>query len=292
MRHKDTHLKLTFRKMAAALAAAAVLGPAQAGVLTYQDVVFTSSWTGNVLTLEIDAAHPGGDWTRATMLGALSLKDIGSFKGVTVSAAPKGADAWKLGSRELTANGCSGSRTGKRAGTALCLTGTPIALTDNMVFTFTFDGAPVLEQPHLKVNFLDASGNKVGDLLSQTIKSAPVVVTTPVTPAPVPVPAPSIPAPPVATPAIPVPVVQAPLPATPAPVAPSGSLTPPNNATAGSETGIPGAPGNTSPISVPEPVVLEPVLQQAASAEVPEPQAIALVLAGLALMGMVLRKRS
>lgn len=145
-----------FRKLALALATAAALNPAQAGVLSFQDVVFTTTWTSNVLTLEIDAAKHSGNWTGATTLGALSLKDIGSFTSVSVTAAPAGAGAWKLSSKELNAKGCAGGGAAPR-GTALCLSGAPVALADNMVFTFTFTGgAPDLDQPHLKVNFLDA----------------------------------------------------------------------------------------------------------------------------------------
>ena len=49
-------MKTTLIKAAAVLLAAGAVLPASAGSLTYQGVTFTSSWTGNVLTLEIDAA--------------------------------------------------------------------------------------------------------------------------------------------------------------------------------------------------------------------------------------------
>ena len=92
------------------------------------------------------------------------MKEIGSFRSVTVTAAPKGVSAWIQSAKELTANGCAGGGAG-RTKTALCLTGAPIALTDNMEFTFAFTGGTLdLDEPHLKVNFVDASKNKVGDL--------------------------------------------------------------------------------------------------------------------------------
>lgn len=171
-------MKTRFRKLALALVASAGLTTAQAGVLTWQDVVFTTTWTDKVLTLEIDAGQHSGDWTRATMLGALSIKDIGSFETVSVTAAPKGVDAWKMSARELNAKGCAGGG-GARANTALCLAGAPIALSDNMVFTFAFTGTPDLDEPHLKVSFLDSSKNKAGDLLSQTITAAQVAAAVP-----------------------------------------------------------------------------------------------------------------
>lgn len=165
--------------MTLALAMVAAFAPAHASVLTYQDVGFTTTWANNVLTLEIDAGQHSGDWSGATTLGALSLKDIGSFTSVSVTAAPQGVEAWTMTSNELTANGCTGGEGSNSGSTSLCLTGAPIALTDNMVFTFTFTGAPILTQPHLKVNFLDSANNKVGDLLSQSIQSSAVVTTPP-----------------------------------------------------------------------------------------------------------------
>jgi hypothetical protein len=270
---EDIHLKPVFRKIALAPATAAALNPAHAGVLTFQDVVFTTTWTNNVLTLKIDAGQHSGNWTRATSISALSLKDIGSFQSVKVSAAPQGADAWKMSTRELTAKGCSGGGGTNRDQTSLCLTGTPVALTDNMVFTFAFIGTPRLEQPHLKVNFVDASNNKVGDLLSQTIKSAPVVLTTPVTPPVTP------------------PVTEA--------VTLAQPVTPPSGGqAAGKEMPPADNPAVTTPIPLPplpvtQPVpVLEPVSATAGATDVPEPRTIALLLAGLAPMALALRRRN
>lgn len=300
-------MKPVLRNIALALATAVALNPAQAGVLNFQDVVFTTTWANNVLTLEIDAGQHSGDWARATTIGALSLKDIGSFQSVKVTAAPKGVEAWKMTARELTANGCSGGGGKNRDKTSLCLTGTPVALTDNMVFTFAFTGAPSLAEPHLKVNFFDGSNNKVGDLLSQTIKSAPVIVTTPVTPpvappvtAPVTPPVTTPGAPPATTPVVP-PVTQPVMPPVTEPVPPAESVTLlPIGQTVGNETPPTDNPVVTTPIPLPpvtvtvtQPVlVLEPESGPAGASEVPEPRTFALLLGGLALMGLALRKRN
>lgn len=165
-------MKTTLIKAAAVAAlAAGVALPASAGVLTYQGVTFTSSWTGNTLTLEIDAANPEGDWAGATSIGALQLKDIGSFSDVTLTAAPAGAMDWTMSSHELNAKGCGG---GGHAGRGACFSGTRVALTDDMVFQFTFSGgAPHLDAPHLKVNFFGERDAKLGSLLSQTIAPVP-----------------------------------------------------------------------------------------------------------------------
>lgn len=148
-----------------------------AGVITQDGVVFTSTYTGNVLTLQIDAAGRTGGWASASAINALSIKTIGTFSGVTMSAP---GSAWSLSSSELNAGGCSAvkGKSGTSAMTRLCYTGTGIALADNMRFTFTFAGAPDLSAPHLKVRFVDAQGRKTGSLLSLDfpvqLASAPV----------------------------------------------------------------------------------------------------------------------
>ncbi|PQP02035.1 hypothetical protein C5614_01930 [Massilia phosphatilytica] len=150
----------------AALLGAGTLASAQAGTIEYQGVDFTSSWSGNVLTLEVDAANPTGSWASATTLGALQLKDLGNFDSVSLTAAPGGATNWTLSSKELGANGCSG---GGNAGTSLCYSGAHVALTDDMVFQFAFSGGNVdPTSPQLKVNLFGADGNKkVGSLMGE-----------------------------------------------------------------------------------------------------------------------------
>jgi hypothetical protein len=164
----------TIRKtLLSTLLAAGAIASAQAGTLEYQGVTFTSSWTDNVLTLEIDAAHRNGDWAAATTIGALQLKDLGSFDSVTLSAAPGGAANWTLSSNELNANGCGG---GAHVGASLCFSGEHVALSDDMVFKFTFNGAATdFSSPHVKVNLFNGDGGrKVGSLLSQNIPLQPV----------------------------------------------------------------------------------------------------------------------
>ncbi|MET0981423.1 MAG: PEP-CTERM sorting domain-containing protein [Telluria sp.] len=251
-------------------------------MLTYQDVVFTTSWANNVLTLEIDAARHSGDWTRATMLGAVGIKGIGQFGSVALSSAPTGAGAWKLSSLELNAKGCSGGGGKNSDTTALCLSGGPIELADNMVFAFAFSGAPDLDEPHLKVNFLDSRGKKTGDLVSLSIPASAVVVPPPGTPVIPPVTPPVVP--PVTPPVVP-PVTPPVVPPVTPPVVPP--VTPP--------VVPPVTPPVTPPVMPPvtPPLVTPPIVELPDSInEVPEPQSVALMLAGLALMGMVLRKRS
>lgn len=154
--------------LAALLAAAC--GAASAGPVTYQGVTFTTTRTANTLTLEIDAAHPSGDWTGATLLGALQISSIGNFAGVTFSSNVAGVSGWNENGAQLNANGCSG---GNQPTKNACIFGSKVALTDNMLFTFTFTGTGFdLTNPSIKVNFFaPRSDDKLGSLFSMNVKS-------------------------------------------------------------------------------------------------------------------------
>jgi len=154
-----------------ALLGAGAIASAQAGTLDYQGVNFTSSWADQVLTLEIDAAHPSGDWATARTIGALQLKGIGNFDSVKLSAAPGGAANWTLSDKELNANGCGG---GAHTGASLCFSGDHVALSDDMVFKLSFSGGSTdFSSPEVKVNlFGEDGGRKVGSLMGEAIPEA------------------------------------------------------------------------------------------------------------------------
>lgn len=246
-------MKKTFKQfLLGSLLGAASIATAHAGLLTYQGVTFTSAWSGNVLTLEIDAATLNGDWTKAKGLAALELNGIGNYTGVRVTTAPGGATDWTTSSAELNASGCSGDANGQ-AGSRLCFFGQQIALADNMVFSFSFSGNDIRAvDPHVKVEFVNAKGRKVGSLLSQTLPASPKTGTgtgsttgTATGTAPlIEIPAKEILPSAALPPAVPPSGVEAPL-------------------QAGSEAG-----------------------NGASQAAVPEPQSIALLLGGLGLMGL------
>jgi hypothetical protein len=295
-------MKLRLTALAALLGATTMT--AHAGVLTLDGVTFSSNWSGNVLTLEIDAAKRSGGWSGATGLAALAIKGVGTYSSVSVSGGPGGTDAWKLSTSELKASGCSGTSNGA-AGSRMCFYGQQIALTDDMVFKFTFNGASVAtNEPHVKVEFVDARGNKVGSLLSQVLPASTATTT------------PSAPAAPV-TPVIPVVPTTPGTPttstgsqtgttadtttpvSTPAPTdtkTPTGTL----DVVQGNEITTPsGTPAalppqedlpSTLPVTGPD-VVQAPAGNAAAATNVPEPESIALLVGGLGLMGLVLRRR-
>lgn len=158
-------MKKIFRSSAIASALAlSFAGAASAGTLTFQGVTFTTSSVGNVLTLEIDAAGRDGDWATATTIGALSIKEVGDFTSVDIGGLGAG---WTFAGNELNANGCVGGLSTDNA----CFFGTHMALGDDMVFTFTYNGGTQdFTAPHLKVNFFVGDDTKkVGSLLSAAI---------------------------------------------------------------------------------------------------------------------------
>jgi hypothetical protein len=152
-----------------ALAATALISPASAQV-TNDGVTFTSSFTGNILTLEIDAAGRINGWADALTIGALQIKNVGTFDSVVFNG-PGVASSWTVFDTELDADGCTG---GSHAGMNACASGSQLTLSDNMIFTYTFTGAGLdLTNPHVKVNFFGSGPDKVGSLLSMNVSSVP-----------------------------------------------------------------------------------------------------------------------
>jgi hypothetical protein len=139
--------------------------------VTFQGVTFTPSYSGNVLTLEIDAANPTGDWATADFIGALQIKSIGSWDSVTLTGTGA-AGTWTIAPDELTANGCDGGSAGNQRA---CAFGTLIPLANDMIFQFTFTGGTQdFSLPHIKVLMFEAGNpDKVGSLMSLDVPAIP-----------------------------------------------------------------------------------------------------------------------
>lgn len=251
--------------------AGAAMAPAHAGLVPELGVTFTPAWSGNVLTLEIDAAGHKGDWAKATGLAALEVDGFGNYTSVTVAAAPKGATSWTTSSSELNNNGCSGDTNGQ-AGSRLCFFGSQIALSDDMVFSFAFSGSDFkAADPDVKVKFVDDKGKKVGTLFSASVAATYV---------------------------------------TPADTNTNTNTntntdTTNTDTTTNTNTGMNAGAAAGLPVEEIPPVAdqahTEPTIMPgtpdresgggASPAQVPEPQSIALLMAGLGLMGLVARRK-
>jgi len=134
---------------------------ANAGVI-YQGVTFTTTYISSTsfsLTIT-NLLNATGDWTNVDRVGAIAVKDFGTFTGATVT--PVGAT---LSLQELNANGCGGGVSG-----GACFTWNPgLVATNSMLFTFNFTGSNITSAmtPHVKVNFLCPNDtNACGNLLS------------------------------------------------------------------------------------------------------------------------------
>ncbi len=144
--------------------AAMGIAPANASIM-FQDVTFTTTYVSPTsFTLLIEDALTGGsgNWSDITSLQALSIKGFGDF--TTASVTPAGTFSGK----ELNANFCAGGGSG-----GACFTFAPVlALSDSILFTFTFTGSSITDsmRPHVKVAFRCArDDNACGDLLSRGV---------------------------------------------------------------------------------------------------------------------------
>lgn len=146
---------------------AAACSAASAGVITYQGVTFTATRNATQLMLEIDAGSPSGNWSTAVDISALQIDNIGTFTGVSFTSNIPGLAAWTESGAQLNNNGCAG---GIQATKTVCIDGTPVALANNMLITYTFTGnAYDLSTPTVKLNFIDNTGSRTGSQFNTAI---------------------------------------------------------------------------------------------------------------------------
>lgn len=147
-------------------------------VYSFQGVDFTLNAENGAsqFTFQISGAPDAtGDWASATRLGAFEFQGgegLGinwGAAGVSATAIYQPGGATSVGQNiGLNAKGCDGGSPSH----AICFAWSPqLVLTDEMNFTINIIGA-VLEidetsAPHLKIQFTNDKGKKVGDLLSK-----------------------------------------------------------------------------------------------------------------------------
>ncbi len=154
---------LQIRKLAIAAAAASACvlssGAASANSVVFEGVTIDLSESGGNLVLTLtNVANSTGTWANATYLNAFSLKDYGT---ADLSMAP--ASGFTESPLELNAAGCSGGASG-----GSCFSGHAL-VTNSMQFTMSYSGALDMTAPHLKLNFVDNAGDKVGSLYSAAV---------------------------------------------------------------------------------------------------------------------------
>ena len=118
----------------------------------------------------------GWDLGFTAYLAEFSLKNFGADATLSNLVTPEGT-TWEVLNAGLSAEGCKTNSTAD----ALCVYNNTLPLigpsTDSGIFSFTFDidlmGGLMPDFTHLKVRWVDADGNKVGDLISQDITWVP-----------------------------------------------------------------------------------------------------------------------
>ena len=129
------------------------------------------SHVGNTYQLELDIqvlpTYTGNQWTDT--VEAVALKDfVSAFSNFSLVSAPGGVGSWTLNQHELDANGC---QNGNSHG--LCAVAEPgpgFTSGDILSWVFQFDTLDFLNTTsHIKYEYEDASGKKIGSLGSWDI---------------------------------------------------------------------------------------------------------------------------
>jgi hypothetical protein len=127
------------------------------------------------ITLTIDTSHL--DITGVKYLDAAAIKVSSAVLDSSLYGAPGGVENWTLAPGGVSAAGCSGKGGGfdcadwNGVGNDALVGGTLVFVFDQTVK----NGAlfPGLDGASIKVRYLDASGNKVGDLVSESVAPVP-----------------------------------------------------------------------------------------------------------------------
>ena len=170
---------MSFKSLFAAAAVAAVLVAPSLAQAAFQresqGVTFTitvTDATAGQFTLHIeDLLDATGNWAAVTQIGALQFGDLGQDYSVTGSTLSPGSTT--PFEEELNENGCTG---GVSPG-HICFAFSPLFQASNdMTFQIDLNGPITVgaDGPHLKVNFYNAAGEQIGDLLSKNLPGTEV----------------------------------------------------------------------------------------------------------------------
>jgi hypothetical protein len=194
-----SRLPATFLTLALAMAISWIAVPAQAisisiggpgsSCVTCQGASYALSYSGIALpdadplhetfriTLTIDTstlALPG-----AVAVDAAAIKVSSSVFSSAIFDAPGGAASWNLVPGGIGAGGCSGSGSGfDCADWTAAGVGTAVGGTLSFVFDQTLNNGALfagLEGSSIKVRYVNADGNKIGALVSESLSSSPPV---------------------------------------------------------------------------------------------------------------------
>ena len=164
-------MKLRQALTAVAIAAGALASaPASANFSQFEDVgISLTAGAGMTWVLELtNVLSSTGTWANATFLDAVSFNNIG-----TVTGANYGGVLPDPG--ELNASGCTGGGSGK-----ICFdTNFKVPVSDDMIMTFSYTGGALdltgtgLDTPHLKMQFVNDAGAKIGSLYSADVPAVP-----------------------------------------------------------------------------------------------------------------------
>lgn len=135
-----------------------------------QYAISVISHVGNTWQLEVSiailATYTGTQWT--DLLNAVAIKDMASsISNASLVSAPAGA-TWTLYAGELN-NGGDVCANDNSPGTKLCAwagfnNGAAFTVGDTLSFVFQFDALALNDTSHLKYEYIEADGKKIGSL--------------------------------------------------------------------------------------------------------------------------------
>jgi PEP-CTERM motif len=198
---------MKIRKLATFAATVAALGisvPAAAD--TFQGTIWSLTYSGSPLadadplhetyrvTLSVDTNGYTGAGAGGLYLDQVALKVSSQLFAASLFSAPGGASDWQLAGGGLNSGGCSGSGSGFECANSLSVLnggkgvainpGNGVGIDYSWVFDLTMNNGALITSllgDSIKARFVNSSGAKVGDLISENMTLA-----TPTTPVPEP----------------------------------------------------------------------------------------------------------